>query len=277
MLNDLKNSYGKVAHSILGDDWKKLDKNECIRGYCDTEDTNLSDAYLAAAMYKYWHLIGSYTNQGSGAYDAETVYDWLTHSMQYAKKHQPWKKGGNLADQWNGPDKAINIYMKSMRQGFYQWSNSKKRAAYFTQSLSLDKMIEDTGDANMLECDDITDISLEVPVSMDIKNLVKENFNNKNYMSSFIIDGIINSSVIDIIKESDGYYYSQFNKKKLSKHLRNIDDSYCKIFSKEYELPLDGVIAARDDCSNLSSTRIYTLMRNTLSKLAKNPLFLQRN
>ena len=228
-------------------------------------------------MYKYWHLIDSYTNQGSGAYDAETVYDWLTHSMQYAKKHQPWKKGGNLAGQANGPDKAINIYMKSMRQGFYQWSNSKKRAAYFTQSLSLDKMIEDTGDANMLSCEDIWDTSIDLSVNLDIKNLVKNNFNNKNYMSSFIIDGIVNGSVIDIKKEDDGYYYSQFNKKKLSKHLKHLDDSYCEIFSKAYDLPLNGVIAARDDCSKLSSTRVYTLMRNTLRTLSKNPLFLQRN
>lgn len=120
MLNDLKNSYAKIAHARLGENWKKLDKNECIRGYCDNEDPRKSEAYLAAAMCKYWHLIDSYTSQGSGAYDAETVYDWLTHSMQYAKKHQPWKDGGNLAGQWNGPDKAINIYMKSMRQGFYQ-------------------------------------------------------------------------------------------------------------------------------------------------------------
>ena len=271
MLNDLKNSYGKLAHAVLGDDWKKLDKNECIRGYCDVADTHLSDAYLAAAMYKYWHLIDSYTNQGSGAYDAETVYDWLTHSMQYAKKHQPWKKGGNLEGQWNGPDKAINIYMKSMRQGFYQWSNSKKRAAEFTQLLSLERMIEDTGDANLFECSDNS--HEQVTSNIEIKRLVKKHFDSKNYMGSFIIDGIVNCSVFDLEKGDDNYIYSQFNKRKLSKHLRNIDDKYCEIFAKNYDLNRDNVISARDECSNLSSTRIYTLIRHTLAKLSKDPLF----
>lgn len=277
MLNETKAIYVNAATTILGDSWRYMDKNDLILKYCETNNEALSNGYLSAIMCKYWHLIDSYTTQGSGAYDADTVYDWLTHCVQYAKKHQPWKKGGNLAGQKNGPDKAMNIYMKSMRQGFYQWSNSKKRAAYFTQSLSLDKMLEDTGDANMLECADIKDISTEVPISMDIKNLVKQNFNEKNYMSSFIIDGIVNGSVIDVKKEDDGYYYSQFNKKKLAKHLRNIDNKYCEIFSNSYDLPLAGVIAARDDCSKLSSTRVYTLMKNTLNKLSKDLLFLKLN
>ena len=271
MLNDLKNSYARTAQAILGDSWRDLDKNECIRGFCDSEDSNLSDAYLSAAMYKYWHLIDSYTNQGSGAYDAEIVYDWLTHSMQYAKKHQPWKNGGNLDGQWNGPDKAINIYMKSMRQGFYQWSNSKKRAAEFTQTLSLDKMVEDTGDANLYEP---ADYSQElVPETIAIKSLIKKTFDSQNYMGSFIIDGIINGGVFDVEKGSDNYFYSQFNKRKLSKHLKHLDDAYCTMFAKTYGLDPKVVIEAKNQCSTLSSARVYTLIKHTLQKLARDPMF----
>lgn len=271
MLNDLRNSYAEIAQSRLGDSWQDLNKNECIRGFCECEDDIKSQGYLAAAMVKYWHLIDSYTMQGSGAYDAETVYDWLTHCMQYAKKQQPWKKGGNLAGQENGPDKAMNIYMKSMRQGFYQWSNSKKRAAEFTQSLSLDRMIEETGDANLLDC---ADTSQElVPEILEIKKLVKNTFDSKNYMSSFIIDGIINASVFDVETGQDNLSYMVFNKRKLSKHLRNLDDDYCHLFAKSYELDINNVLEARNDCSKLSSTRIYTLIKHTLAKLSKDPLF----
>lgn len=221
-------------------------------------------------MYKYWHLIDSYTNQGSGAYGPETVYDWLTHSMQYAKQHQPWKKGGNLSGQSNGPDKAINIYMKSMRQGFYQWSNSKKRAAEFTQVLSLDRMVEDTGDANLYDC--TSDNHVDILENINIKNLIKKNFNNKSYMSSFIIDGIVNAAVFDFEKTEDGKVFSEFNKRKLSKHLRNLDDKYCNIFATNYEIPLEAVIQARDECSTLSSTRIYTYIKNTLLMLKRDPM-----
>lgn len=270
MLNDLKNCYGKIAQARLGNNWKQLDKNECIRNYCDIEDKFKSEGYLAAAMYKYWHYVDSYTREGSGAYDAETVYDWLTHCMQYAKKNQPWKEGGNLAGQWNGPDKAINIYMKSMRQGFYQWSNSKKRSAEFNQVLSLDRLIEDTGDANLFDCADNSHEN--VPGVLAIKNLVKKNFNSKNYMGSFIIDGIVNCAVFDTKKGEDNYKYTQFNKRKLSKHLRNIDDKYCELFAKTYELNPEAVVTARDECSTLSSTRIYTLIKHTLDGLAKDPL-----
>ena len=274
MLNDLKKLYANIAEAILGSDWKKLDKSDCIRGYCDTLDKDKSEGYLAAAFVKYWHLIDSYTTKSNGGCDPETVYDWLTHCFQYAKKHQPWKRGGNLEGQENGPDKALNIYMKSMRQGYYQWSNSKKRSADFNQRLSLDKMVEDTGDANLIDCVETDYESL--PSNLAIKQLVVKQFNNKNYMSSFIIDGIINAQVFDLDKTSDGKIYSEFNKRKLSKHLRTIDDKYCNTFAASYEIPVEKVIEARNECSSLSSNRIYTYMRNTLNSLKKDPLFSDR-
>ena len=159
--------------------------------------------------------------------------------------------------------------MKSRRQGFYQWSNAKKRAESFTSTLSMDKLVEDSGDSKLPYCDDVNDLHNY----LDIKNLIISEFKDKNYMSSFIIDGIINAPVIDLTREKDGFVYSEFNKKKLSKHLRHIDDRYCNIFSQMYNLPLDEVTYARDCCVDLSSTRIYTLLKNTLHKLSKNAIF----
>ena len=269
MLRDYRLNYEKMADAYLTDfDWRKADKNMLILNYCKYFDqkSRLAEAYMSAVIVRYWHLINTYTVRGSGAYDSETVYEWLVHCVQYANKHRPWEKGGNLADQKNGPDKAINIYMKSMRQGFYQWSNAAKRSVYFTQSTSLEKVIEDTGDANLPYSDDVN----EVIQMIDIKNLVKSQFDNKLYMGAFIIDGIINAPVIDTIKDKNsGTVYTEFNKKKLSKHIRSMDDKYCKTFSKLYGIPEAEVISARDECSDLSSTRIYTYLKNTLAKLRK--------
>lgn len=268
MLDEYRHMYAQKADAFLTDfDWRKADKNTLFFNYCKYDDENnrsLSEAYLSAVIVRYWNLINSYHAQGKGAYDAETCYEWLIHCIQYAKDHKPWLKGGNLEGQKNAPDKCINIYMKSMRQGFYQWSNAKKRAIYFTQSMSLDKVMEDTGDSVLPYIDDSKDIDQ----LLDIKNLVRKEFNSQLYMGAFLIDGIVNAPVIDrLVDKETKAIYTQFNKKKLSKHIRSMDDNYCKTFSKIYDLPVDKVIEARDSCSSLSSTRIYNYLKNTLNKL----------
>lgn len=271
MLDEYRRLYENKADSILKENWRKADKSALFFKYLEYEKTDelLSEAYLAAVIARYWNLINSYYNRGSGAYDAETCYEWLIHCIQYAKDHRPWETGGNLEGQANAPDKCINIYMSSMRQGFYQWSNAKKRADYFTQTTSLNRMTEETGDANLPIIDD----TKALDEYLDIKNLVVSEFKSKNYMSSFLIDGIVNTACIDIVKnKNDPYIYTQFNKKKLSRHIRSMDDNYCKGFSKQYQLPKEEVLLARDQCKKISSTKIYNLLNNTLNKLSKNLL-----
>jgi len=271
MLDEYRRLYENKADSILKEDWRKADKSYLFFKHLEHEkdDALLSEGYLAAVIARYWNLINSYYARGRGAYDAETCYEWLIHCIQYAKDHKPWAKGGNLEGQHNAPDKCINIYMSSMRQGFYQWSNAKKRADYFTQTTSLNKMTEETGDANL----PIVDDTKALDEYLDIKNLVVKEFKSKNYMSSFLIDGIVNTACIDTIKEkNDPYIYTQFNRKKLSRHIRSMDDDYCSSFSKQYELPSEEVLLARDECKKVSSTKIYNLLNNTLTKLSKNLL-----
>jgi len=56
------------------------------------------------------------------------------------------------------------------------------------------------------------------------------------------------------------------------RHIRSMDDDYCSSFSKQYELPSEEVLLARDECKKVSSTKIYNLLNNTLTKLSKNLL-----
>lgn len=270
MLKEYRLIYETKADAYLSDiDWRHMNKNHIFNKYCEYENINpkLAEAYLSALIVRYWHLIKTYYNQGSGAYTAEDCYYWLVHVISWATKHKPGQKGGSMENDPNGPDKYINVSMKSRREGFYQWSNAAKRSAYFTQSTSLEKMIEDTGDANLPYFDNVNDM-IEF---MDIKDLVVSQFKNKLYMGAFIIDGILNAPVIDTITDKNsGSVYTEFNKKKLSKHIRNMDDNYCKLFSKMYNIPESDVIQARDECCDLSATRIYNYMKNTLLKLKKN-------
>ena len=205
----------------------------------------------------------------SGAYDSTDAYNWLIDATLYTLDYRPWTKPNlKLYNDPNGPDKCMNSCLKSSRQGFYQWSNAKKRSLDYTAQNSLEQMMEISGDAAMPSFEPFDSFD----VSLAIKELVKKEFDLKNYTQAFVIDGICNTPCIDETVEN-GVPYSQFNKKKLCKHLRHLDDSYCGIFASTYNIPRKDVIEAKDECIKLSSERIYTIIRNTLAKLAKNSMF----
>lgn len=270
MLDSYRQNYEKLADSFIEEDWRKENKNNLFHKYIEYENSNpaKAEAYLAAIVVRYWHLVGSYYIKGKGAYTIDDVHDWLLDVIHFALKDRPWIEGsGNrLEGDKNGPDKYINVCMKSRIQGFYQWSNAAKRAESFTE-YSLEKAMEDTGDAKIPGIEGIKDIDFY----MDLKKYIKSQFKNKKYMQGFLVDGIINAPVMEYTKEEDGIY-SQFNKKKLSKHIRLMDDNYCKVFSNLYDIPEQEVLEAKEECSKLSSTKIYTILKYSLKELSKSPL-----
>ena len=266
MLDDYRRLYEHSADALIIYEWRKENKNNLFHKYIEYEksDPKLAEAYIAAIMVRYWNLVNSYYAKGKGAYTAEEVHDWLLDVVCCALRDRPWLPGsGNrLENDPNGPDKYINVCMLSRRQGFYQWSNAGKRAASFTQNCSLERIMEDSGDIK------------NVDFNIDLKNWIVKEFKSKNYMNSFLIDGIINTSVIDYTETEKGIY-SQFNKKKLSKHIRFYDPKYCDTFSKLYDLPKPEVESAMLECSQLSSTKIYTILKNVLRKIS-NESFLKQ-
>ena len=270
MLDEYRQIHEKIATEFLGDSWRIENKNTLINKCLEYEKSNqkLYNAYLSAVIARYFNLVPLYTSKCSGAYSAEDCYEWLLDVIMMSLKDRPWLSGsGNrLEGDKNGPDKYINVCMKSRVQGFYQWSNAAKRAKSFTCQTSLENMVEATGDTNMPGEDKEEDIDS----SLVVKEIVKKRFSENEFAEAFIIDGIINSPCIDFEQDKDTKWtYSYFNKKKLQKHIRSIDDSYCRTFSKMYKIPLNEVINAKDICVKLSTTKIYTKLNKTLLKLAK--------
>ena len=48
-----------------------------------------------------------------------------------------------------------------------------------------------------------------------------------------------------------------------------MDNRYCKDFSQMYDIPFNEVVNAKDICTQLSTTKIYTKLNKTLLKLSK--------
>lgn len=163
----------------------------------------------------------------------------------------------------------MNACLKSARAGFYQWSNAKKRKDSYTKLTSLEGLMEVCGDAGAPLFDQFEGFD----VSADIKKIVHDEFVADNYIHALVIDGICNSDCIDSEIDEKGNKIVWFNKKKLQKHVRNLDDNYCKLFARTYRVDIDTVMKAKEDCAKLSSDRVYTILRSCITKLKTNPLF----
>lgn len=270
MLNEYKQTYESVADTWIEEDWRKENKNNLFNKYIEYEKIHpkKAEAYLCAIISRYWNLVNCYYAKGKGAYTAEDVHDWLLDVINCALRDRPWIKGsGNrLEGDKNGPDKYINVCMKSRIQGFYQWSNATKRQQSFTE-YSLEKAMEDSGDIKLPGIDYVKDLDFY----MDLKKYIHNQFENKNYIYGFLIDGIINAPVMEYTKEKEGIY-SQFNKKKLSKHIRLMENSYCHTFAQMYDIPEQEVLKAKNECSKLSSAHIYKILKTSLKELANSSL-----
>lgn len=272
MLTEQKHLCESNADTYLGRSWRDADKSELFRKalYYENSDKKLFDAYVSAIMCRYWNSIGKNVVVSANAYDEFDAYNWLIDATLYTLDYRPWTKPHlKLYNDPNGPDKCMNACLKSSRQGFYQWSNAKKRSAGFTTNNSLESMLEIGGDGALPMFDQFSSFD----VSLDIRNLVHKEFSKKRYIDSFIIDGVCNSDCIDVVESEKGPCV-QFNKKKLCKHIRHLDDSYCRVFSDTYGLSHEEVKQAKDSCIKWNSEKIYKAMGQTFTRLKDNPLFL---
>lgn len=283
MLEEYKHLNEIKATEVLGDEWRKANKNTLFYKAIENETTNklAYEAYISAIIVRYFNLINLYTYKAKNAFYAEDCYEWLLDVIYKALKERPWVKGsGNrLEGDPNGPDKYINKCVWSRVKGFYQFSNAEKRKDSYTKQTSLEGMLETSGDSQMPGDDKLSHIES----NHMIQDMVRKEFNSNNYTEAFIIDGIINAGCIDYTykykKDEKGNntkeiesVWSQFNKKKLSSHIRTLNDTYCKEFSSMYNIELNKVNFAKDVCAKMTSARIYTKLNRTLLNIKNSPL-----
>ena len=272
MINDCKKLCEQTANNILKEDWKHVDKNYLFLKAVEYENTDrkLFEGYVSAIVYRYWGNVVKNILRASTSYTPEDCYDWLINAALGTISYRPWTKPElKLYNDPVGPDKCMNAWLQSERQGYFQWSNCKKRSGYFSSTYSLEKMMDETGDYAMPHVDTLND-ALDW---MYIKSLVCKEFNTQNFVHAFVIDGICRADVMQSEQDSSGNTLTSFSKRKLVKHLKHMNNTYCESFSEFYDIDYKSVLNAKDICVSLSADRIYTIIRKTLEKLANSSYF----
>lgn len=268
MLKGYAKNYADIADNSIKEDWRKMDRSDLCYKCCEYEGKNdkMYNAYFCAILVRYWHLIKKNVAQSSGAYDEQDCYNWLVDSIIGTLSAKSWlNPNSSLFNDPIAPDKSINVRMKSHRQGFYQWSNCQKRSGDFTINNSYEQLFDAYGD---LPFPIDSEWSENVDHDLSVYSLIKKEFKNKNYMGSFVVWGIINADVFDVVKDSDKKY-TKFNKKKLSSFIRHLDDDFCDEFASNLGIDKKEVVDAVNICSELSRVRVYSIIDATLNSLPK--------
>lgn len=279
MVQDCKKIYTQVADRIPN--WEKQTKSNLIRAYVEVQKSNnkeLSDAYMSAIMLKYWSALNKYYygKARGGHIRMDDCYDWLTQAILYTTSCHIWDKPfiekkdkstgkikqvrNPLYDNPDGPNIAVSKCIISMRLGFYQASNYAVRRVNYTAA-SLDGIIEDNKD-HILPYDNLNDPNNSNYLT--IKEMIIKNFKSKNYYKAFLLDGIINGDCFDLNSDKTEQI---FNKKKLMKHLRYIDDNYCTTIAETFDLNLNDVIEASKVYRGINTMKMYRIVDSTLENL----------
>lgn len=196
----------------------------------------------------------------------------------------------------NAPDKSINYFCSARRAKEYQALNKQKRKLN-VMTYSLDAAVDDTGDYALSDAGAYT----EPEHNLLISSIVHKFLEQDRLIEALIVDGIANYdsfketktshtqiNVEEVIDEDTGLpkvdeegnvvtvetkekvydYSSVFDKRKLVKHLNNINQNFMRTyFVDEYEISVDLADEIYKKLKSMNNTKLYNYIEKTLVNL----------
>jgi hypothetical protein len=292
MLQDIKKSLIDCASGLnLGTNFEKMDITMLANGYCDADEAHDEDKrsqYYSAIMLHYWYKIYEYQKTcASLRLPIEEYVDWLSESMDWAFRYRRWRDPNdkNYNDP-NGVDKIFNRCFFSTRGRHYQHSNKDNRKINYTAA-SLDKIVEDVGDHSEV-------FTADESFQME-KDIVDLFVKKRKYMEALVLDGILYQNVFETEKSSkevevyvedeaefedepvEGHletvevdaYDTNFNVKRLVKHLKNLNEDFMDYFVSFYSLDENEERELKEKINSLKPSSIRRVVEKTLYNLSK--------
>lgn len=257
MLDDYKRSYEECANLIK--DWKSISSIELCDNYIKNlnTDSNKAQSYLSAVICRYWYIIQrTYYAQRVKLASEEEVYDWFIEGIYNALNHHVWTDPNNkLYGDEKGPEKAISVCIYSAKLNYFQSLEYDKRKTN-KLALSLEELQEDSSDDYYLPYYDQSPF-----MKMYMYQKIRKMFLDYDYFSAFLLDAIVN---VEVFSKENNTDFITLSKRKLIKHLRNMDDRYIKVFSNLYDLDEKDVAEATKFIKNLPPERMIRNIVNLL-------------
>lgn len=246
MLEDTKNSYVECADSLI-QNWRNLSISELANLYVESEDSNFKNSCFSALMCKHWKMIGMfYHKQGIKSATEIDCHDWVVDGILLALQDKVWLNPDNvLYKDPKGPEKAMNVCIRSTRANYYQFIAYDKRSLNYN-SLSLETLEENSSDGFYVPYQDEYSLLDEY-----VKKLVVDSFNKKDYFLSFFYDEVFNSVLLDDCEEKNN-----ISIKKITRYISELNDDYLKDFSERYSIDFELVKKSIFYLKNMPSYKI---------------------
>lgn len=257
MLDDVRKSYQECA-SIISD-WKKLSRSELCNKYLEVKDTDkyLAESYLSAIICKFWNVFEhNFKTQHGDFYSEVEYYQSGIDGILEALDRHVWTNPQNkLYGDKNGPEKAINVTIFSLKYNIYQSAFRQKRKVNLGTA-SLQELAEQGVDSRYTKFED--DISLS---EISLTEFIRNQFIHQYYFTSFFLDSILN---IDV------WVNNNISFAKVKHHIQHLDDKYLKLFSEIYSLDINDVYIGSDYVKRMTSDQINRTIRRVCGELKHN-------
>lgn len=281
-----------------------------VKGHEFYED--LRSQYYAALCLRYWYKIFRWMKDSASLNLApEDFVEWLDWTFWDAFYYRQWRwewkaevkhghfiewkldKDGNRIPNpyyWrvdpNAPDKIINRCAGSARGYFYQYHNKDKRKAD-VQAYSIESMVDENGDCSL---DYVGCITPGTEIN-GVTELINALLSKGKGIEALIIDGIVNydsykttdikETVIKVDEETGEEYSdtittstSEFNARKLVKHLNTVNQEFMQRFIQDYDLSKDAGIELYGQLKSMTNSKLYKSIKKTLLELRESKKYL---
>ena len=266
MLDEYKELYYQKANLLHN--WENLSISElanlCLV-YKDT-DSSLYESFLSALVYKFWPITTfNYTQQVIKLASEFDCYNWTITAILYAIDKHVWTDPANsLYKDDKGPEKAINVCIKSEKLNYFTFIKKQKRTANYN-SLSLDNLEENASDGYYVPFFDKHHF-IDEYMSKKIVNY----FSVKDYTPVYVLDAIINYDVFEVIEdEKEHVMKDRLSVKKLKHHLHGLDSTYCQVFSLMYSIEYEKVLNSIRYVTAIEGHHLERTLETLLRELSK--------
>ena len=252
MLEEYKKSYEEY---LQDPQLKQKDKNDLIKLYVETNE----EKYLAAAIYKFWYILNNKinNNRNNKFVEPEDFYGMYIDSIIVTCENRLWcNKEHSLYNDKKAPEKSINTIFNSKIINYFHACNRQKRKSSFEKVSLTEYNSQDMFSSFELE---------EALNKKELKKLIVELFEKKDYYSSYILDMILHYNLFD---RKDNKLI--FSKKRLKHYLMKIDNEYCYYFSNAYDVDLDKVLYSLKYVQNMSYDFAEKKINSSLKSLYHN-------